>query len=669
MQPLLVQVLFHPRSDSARICAKNLYRALNNDPALPGLRVPVLFAPERAGHRPPDCLDFEQSKRNIIIVLADEVLDADDAWCSFIAEQWERCHGLDDAHLLPIQLSEHAWPLEPRLEHTSFSRAWVIDEREARHRWIESRVVLELLRFLTQRDADKPAPIQLFLSHTKLDILSEPRVFRAICGYLDARKPVERWIDSAKIPGGSRFDEEIAAGVQDSALLVILTDNYSSRSWCRREVLLAKSAQRPIVVIDALEDLELRSFPYLGNVPVHRWSSVLGPQQAAARAVGLVIKEVLRQRVTRLWLEPLRTADDFVLVSPPELINLHHISCKRTILYPDPPLAEEERELLEGLPLGADEGLRLETPMQRRARGSLAGKLVALSNSEADDLAAAGMFNDHFDDMLLTVSRELLLRGAKLVYGGHLGKASYTVALFELAQAYRGRAGIPAVEKIINYVGWPLTVHAGQRSRFKGGARFVEVPRPEGVAELDPATFVARPEFFDADSPARRYAWARGMTAMRERQTKDVDARVIIGGAVGPTPGATPEGEPRLRWYKGRIPGVLEEFLLSLEHEQPIYLVGAFGGVGRLLVDLLEGRARAELSWEFQGQAPHAEAMRELYLRRDEWRSYGDLHQQILAAGVAGLNNGLTGAENHELWTSCDIERIAELIITGLSRL
>lgn len=48
---------------------------------------------------------------------------------------------------------------------------------------------------------------------------------------------------------GSKFAEEIRKGVSETSLLVILTDNYATREWCREEVMLAKEHQRPIAVV------------------------------------------------------------------------------------------------------------------------------------------------------------------------------------------------------------------------------------------------------------------------------------------------------------------------------------------------------------------------------------------------------------------------------------
>lgn len=51
-------------------------------------------------------------------------------------------------------------------------------------------------------------------------------------------------------------------------MLAFHTDQYSSRPWCRREVLEAKRLGAHILIVDALEAGDPRSFPYGGNVPI-----------------------------------------------------------------------------------------------------------------------------------------------------------------------------------------------------------------------------------------------------------------------------------------------------------------------------------------------------------------------------------------------------------------
>jgi hypothetical protein len=48
--PLLVHLLFHPASVSARSLARHVHSELNDDSVVPGLQVPTAFCPWRRGH-------------------------------------------------------------------------------------------------------------------------------------------------------------------------------------------------------------------------------------------------------------------------------------------------------------------------------------------------------------------------------------------------------------------------------------------------------------------------------------------------------------------------------------------------------------------------------------------------------------------------------------------
>ena len=55
----------------------------------------------------------------------------------------------------------------------------------------------------------------------------------------------------------------------------------------------------------------------------------------------------------------------------------------------------------------------------------------------------------------------------------------------------------------------------------------------------------------------------------------ECDARIFIGG--------------KISGYKGKCPGVLEEFLIATASTHPVYLVGAFGGVTHDIIQALQG--------------------------------------------------------------------------------
>lgn len=665
--PLLIHLVFHPKSDEARMLATAFHHALNSDHLLPGLRVPTVMLQEDGTSLPPKTHDLGEAGHSIVIVFADDYMvaanvaqDGRNSWPDFVCRLASQCDG-EKHRFLPVQLSQYAWPLHEQLREVNFIAAH-IPHKVLRQQWLERRLLIEICRFLLGKERGITAPVKVFLSHAKHDIGVEPKLFEAMVAHLNATHPVEAWVDSGQIQPGTNFRESIETAVQESAVIVLATAAYSGRPWCRREVLLAKKHGRPVVVVDGLQGVDVRSFPYVGNVPVISWSA-----DGAERAVDFLLKEILRIEHNKLVLNERKQLGDIVLPSAPELVTLAPLARGSAVLYPDPPLSDEEEEALSPLEI------RLETPLQRAGSHRILDKrTIALSISESDDVQLYGLLPEQLDTAMIEVSRHLLVRGATLAYGGHIGNEGYTQALADLVAAHQSLSTLPQLQRIVNYVGWPLpfaTLPIAQKAKLANLVTFLRTSRPTGLEGLDPALFVEEPEFFSADSPAKRYAWARGMSAMREQQSQATDARVVIGGKVGATLTAQPNGGRQMKWYMGRIPGVVEESIGTLQAGRPLYLCGAFGGAASLVIDLIEGRARKEFTWDYQKQAPHAESMRALYDQYGvEWFDYPDMARYLTEVGIAGISrsNGLTEDQNRELFRTRNLPRLVELLLEGL---
>jgi hypothetical protein len=272
------------------------------------------------------------------------------------------------------------------------------------------------------------------------------------------------------------------------------------------------------------------------------------------------------------------------------------------------------------------------------------------------------------------ISRYLLLKGAALVYGGHLADKGYTQVLFELVRAHHCLEGVVArVDRILNTVGWPLPYNQDLVADYNDVARLKRVPRPKDL-DTCPGKAVAdavEAKPFPADqSPEHRYCWARGMTNMREYQVREdsgIKARIILGGKFGPPEKGFGFDET---WYAGRIPGVLEEVVLSAQAGQPVFLIGAFGGAAALAVDLLEGRDRPEATWDYQRRATNAEEMRALYDQCGQtWWDYPEMANLLHNTGPAGINPLLNEEENRELFHTRNVSRMIELVLKGLGKL
>jgi hypothetical protein len=666
-QPLLVHLLFHPDSVSSRELACHVHRQLNGDLIMPGLRVPTVFCPHEDDKSPPASLRLDFAERNFLVVLADDHLSIDKAWCHFVANAWTKAQP-PAVRFLPIQLSENAWPLDPRLKGLSFAKAYLEPTDGARRAFVVRRIVVELCRYLANLEAvaesQFEAPITVFLSHTKADIEREPKVTRLLIECLRQDQPIEAWVDSGDITAGSKFAEAIERGVKRTSLLAVLTDTYATREWCREEILLAKEHQRPVVVVDALSSHEVRSFPYLGNVPRLRWDG--DPQ----KGIDLLLKETLRHLQARALLGQCKQPGDYVFVRPPELATVVGVDAQVTVLYPDPPVGVGEAKRL------AKAKVPVVTPLQRlAAEETLKGQPIALSMSESTDIAHYGLDPLHIEACMLDLSRYLLIKGATLAYGGHLGAESYTQKLFELVRTHNSLEDARPFERIVNYRGWPLPrLSVEELAKLNHVSKTVQLPRPADLDESLHVDFVAEPKYFLADkSPEHRFAWARGMTEMRtfqaDRARSGIVARIALGGTHDPTLKVSEDGTRQEKWYSSRIPGVLEEVFLSVRASQPVFLIGAFGGVARLVIDLIRGHDRVEATWDYQKRVPFAAEMRALYAQRGvEWTDYPEIVSFLRKKGTTGINPLLSQQDQEELFETVDQSRIIELVLLGLGR-
>ena len=668
-RPLLLHFVFHPESASARELARHVHRQLNGDLIVPGLRIPTAFVPSVEDDKPPGTTSFHFAERNFVVVLADDRLSIDDEWSRFAADIWENCQQ-SPVRFVPFQLSENAWPLDARLGEVAFAKAYLQSEGDARNTFIVRRIIVELCRYVSNLDpvteSQFEAPIKIFLSHAKVDIDREPRVTKHLIECLKEDQPIEAWVDSGDIAAGSKFAEAIERGVKRTSLLAVLTDAYATREWCREEILLAKEHQRPVAVVDALTSYEVRSFPYLGNVPRIRWDG--DPQ----KGIDLLLKETLRHLHATALLDQCKQPGDYVFARPPELATLLGLEPEMTVLYPDPPVGVGEAKRL------AKVKVPITTPFQRLATDRpLKSRPIALSMSESTDIARYGLDALHIEGCMLDLSRYLLIKGATLAYGGHLGTESYTQKLFELVRTHNSLEGVPPFERIVSHRGWPwprLTVE--QLAKLNQVSKTVQLPRPADINEALGADFTPEPKYFPADkSPEHRFAWARGMTEMRtfqaDRARSGIVARIVLGGTYGPTTKVSEDGTRKEeQWYASRIPGVLEEILLSVQTRQPVFLIGAFGGVARLAIDLIRGNDRVEATWDYQKRAPFSVETKALYDRRGvKWMDYPEIVSFLRQKRMAEINPLLSQEEQEELFETVDQGRIIELVLLGLGRI
>lgn len=695
--PLHIHLLAHPKSETATKLTVDLMQRFVEPPASGGLRIPVFFTLDLGNDLPPalngeDKLDLEAAQHSIVVVLADRRMlrtvpdGTGGEWINFVQNALA-LSPLNESphHLLPVALDDSGFDVSARQHILPALLATDMSLQEAEQRRlaeISFHIAARAIQLIVHGKVPAlapdrmQAPVSIFLSHAKADLdgdqLDPVRQTRALLGEL----PVGVWYDAGEIATGQDFTDAILAGLRDCTLvLAFQTDQYSSRPWCRREVLEAKKLGAHVLIVDALQSGETRSFPYLGNTPTIRWRFGASGVDAR-RVIDRAVLEALRHTYNRATLDRAADPGEVVIPVAPEALTLAN-ECgdtqnKITLLYPDPPLGREELEVLQQLRPNA----RFLTPLTKVAQWQLPAHIVTItpSISVSEDVTRYGLSQAHFATLTDEIHLYLLLAGLKIAYGGGLkgdlsSASNFTLRLFELVRTYsklaQGVGASPLTDAILNLAPWPLwlaygddewRLFAGHVATYEAGLR-PDLPWSDN--ELFPVT--DKGLALVSDTPERRYAWARGLSAMRSRITECSQARLVIGG--------------KMQGFSGLVPGVVEETWLSLVQHKPLYVVGGFGGAARAVADLLLGGQRPEFSDEWARQhLPDYDEVIALYAQQGEEvrtlaRMGANIAERVQADLSLALNNGLDEDENLELMGCTDAKRIATLVLKGLMRL
>jgi hypothetical protein len=346
---LSVYAVWHPGCSRAATFGRTMFAALCADPDIPasrGLGIQVRFRTSNLGEEIPAPIPFDRAQHTAVLVLADDLLVADPTWRAYADSLMASARPAD--LVVPVAITS-VGNLPPYLRQLQAIRLDQVPEAQ-QSTILLNDVMHDLCRLLDPR----ASKVKVFLSHAKEDGLS---ITTSVRRHLHEVARLDEFFDAADIPDGTRFGEFVASSAGSlPVLLAVQTDAYASRDWCRLEVLEAKRHHVPIVVLSALKSREVRSFPYIGNTPVVRWSD----ESSLPHIVRALLGEVLRDRFFPKKVQPLCNRHGLnsamqVFSYPPELVTLLTYRAEMTAagatmgkyLYPDPPLGTEELHLLK----------------------------------------------------------------------------------------------------------------------------------------------------------------------------------------------------------------------------------------------------------------------------------------------------------------------------------
>ena len=262
-------------------------------------------------------------------------------------------------------------------------------------------------------------------------------------------------------------------------------------------------------------------------------------------------------------------------------------------------------------------------------RGNSPQHVIAVSTSESPDMDVLGLSDEHLRDAMAEIARHVLSFGSSLVYGGDLRQDGFSELLFELvARHHPVDDNVETHMSVTNFLAWPVHILMSIQKIEEASETLT------GSAELVCLDINGKPmsmqyrRQLDSRQPTEG-EWSKGLTAMRRHMLTKTHARIVLGG--------------RTEQYKGSMPGIGEEALLSLQSRQPLFVIGGFGGCARDIAESLE-----------------------LVEKEKSNRRVWDGLKAFDRFSAADLKNGLTLEDNSTLATTPHIDQAIVLILRGL---
>lgn len=256
---------------------------------------------------------------------------------------------------------------------------------------------------------------------------------------------------------------------------------------------------------------------------------------------------------------------------------------------------------------------------------------VAISISESPDMATLGLSEGHLQDAMAEIALRLLSSGTSLAYGGDLRRHGFTELLFELVLRYRDHPQHTGQITVTDYLAWPVHIRMTEKELVSLSVEHEQSPHlvflARDGARLEREQRLEIPAHEPDDNE-----WAEGLTAMRKIMCEQTYARILLGG--------------RIENYKGCMPGVAEEALLSLRAGQAVFLLGGFGGCTRDIAEtlgIIDPWAGSHSDWN----------------NRSCFENYSP----------SDLHNGLSDEDNAVLARTPYIQQAVVLVSRGLRRL
>ena len=666
--PLSVVFVWHPNdTEMVNPIIKHCYSLLSrdmNNPFSRSMNLPIYFRNFiDLNNGIPREINTASKKTIVFIFLSKEF--SDELWMAYIT----KLSNQNNIQLIPIAIEKSAINFSSLFKKINFIRAFDYNQ-EYINDYLFIAITHEIYRYTLNKDFDKNSTgkdnsIKLFLSHAKHNDNSV-NLAKGLKEFID-NSTMSNFFDTVDIAPGYAFDDEIIKNIQESTVIAIHSDNYSSRYWCQREILCAKANDRPIIEVDILEEFEDRIFPFLSNVPsVHAQMADETEESSKLRILSSALLETVRFNYAEILLEEYKRvgmidSDALIRSRPPDISDIEKILYYddgkikykyKQIVYPEPPVYGEEISVIKTL------GVETNTPITLESY-NLREKNIGISISEPSDeeLSEIGIRDVHINQLSQDIARHLLARNSTIIYGGDFRADGFTQIILDEALVLKSRLKTKEINHVKNYISWPIYNNKTDYTKewitnYMDVADRIKVECSDDVYDLIPN----KDDFLPPNNPENSYVWSRCLTKMRKKMVAVCDVRICAGG--------------RQFGYKGIMPGVLEEIVIAIKMGRPLFLLGGFGGVTASVCKLIQTKEiPEELTLEWQKKAsPNYEGLLDYTMKRNpEYLvDYENIAEILLEAN---MNNGLSTDDNYRLFNTTYVDEALYLIFKGLGNL
>jgi hypothetical protein len=661
--PLTVNFIWNPSDSDLVMSVLNVIReSLTRDRDKPfsrSLNIPFFQYSSSNGNETPSKYPRKLADKTIIFVFTSLNTVGNSYWSDYI----EGIPLDDSVCIVPIALDQYGLNHAGTLYGLNCIRAydWPSDNKSL---FATVSLAHEIYRHgcvqNTLNNTGSDLSIKLFLSHSKRGGTGLSNSVK-VKEFID-NTSMKRFFDATEIAPGFSFSEEIEKHIPDSTLIAFESDSYSSRYWCQREILCAKENNRPVVVVNCLDAYEDRIFPAASNVPCVRISASkeLG-EKDVLRILSTAIIETIRFELALKSLQKYKeeewlAADCHLFARPPEIRQILTLSetSSKTVYYPDPPIFAEEADWHSLL------GVRACTPLWDPSdHNVLTGIKVGISISDRNenDFSETHSHPDQLIILAQELARHMLARSATLIYGGDLRQNGFTEFILDEATILKERLKDTDIH-IENHLAWPLYLSdkniVAWRAKYRQIMSTVQHAIPNDVS-----SGISNTVFLPPNSPENSYIWSRCLTSMREKSIDASTIRICAGG--------------KASGYKGKMPGVLEEIIISLVNKKPIFLFGGFDGiVGDVCNALLNKNTPDTLTadWQTSNNSGYS-ALQGLAESHNHHCDYQEVISFIHNISLADLasNAGLSEPEYRRLMVTPFVDECVYSLLKGLKQL